>query len=82
MPHAIIRGAGGQRHEVEFGDLPVRVEVFTSEDAVEIVILMESDPDHPARKRFALINVPRALFSAALAEAARRKASADTSARP
>ena len=36
MPHAIIRGANGRRHEVEFGDAPVRVEIYASEETVEI----------------------------------------------
>ena len=27
MPHAIIRGNNGRRHEVDFGDSPIRVEV-------------------------------------------------------
>jgi hypothetical protein len=32
MTHAIIRGKNGRRHEVDFGDDPVRVEVYASED--------------------------------------------------
>jgi hypothetical protein len=27
MPHAIIRGKNGRRHEVDFGDTPVHVEI-------------------------------------------------------
>ena len=81
MSHAIIRGANGRRHEVEFGDLPVRVEVVAGEDTVEIVIEAERDPDSPERKRFALMNVPRHLFSEALGEAAQRKSSPKTSIR-
>jgi len=38
MPHAIIRGANGRRHEVDFGDAPVRVEIYASEETVEIFI--------------------------------------------
>jgi hypothetical protein len=35
MSHAIIRGKGGRRHEVDFGDAPIRVEVHASEETVE-----------------------------------------------
>ena len=38
MPHAIIRGRNGRRHEVDFGDLPVRVAVYASEETVEIFV--------------------------------------------
>jgi hypothetical protein len=38
MPHAIIRGKNGRRHEVDFGDAPVRVEIHPSEETVEIFI--------------------------------------------
>ena len=37
MPHAIIRGQNGRRHEVDFGDAPVRVEIYSSEETVEIL---------------------------------------------
>jgi hypothetical protein len=38
MPHAIIRGANGRRHEVDFGDPPVRVEIHASEETVEVFV--------------------------------------------
>jgi hypothetical protein len=38
MPHAIIRGKDGRRHEVDFGDDPVRVEIYSREETVEIFI--------------------------------------------
>jgi hypothetical protein len=38
MTHAIIRGKNGRRHEVDFGDAPVRVKVHASEEAVEIFV--------------------------------------------
>jgi hypothetical protein len=31
MPHAIIRRESGRRHEVYFGDVPVRVEIDVPE---------------------------------------------------
>jgi hypothetical protein len=43
MPHAIIRGANGRRHEVDFGDAPVRVEIHASEETVEIFIEADSE---------------------------------------
>jgi hypothetical protein len=36
MPHAIIRRENGRRHEVDFGDAPVRVQIYVSEETVEI----------------------------------------------
>ena len=36
MPHAIIRGDNGRRHEVDFGDAPNRVEIYASDETVEI----------------------------------------------
>ena len=72
MSHAIIRGANGRRHEVDFGDAPVRVEIYASEETVEIFIEADSETSPEERWRFALLNVPRHLFSEATAAAARR----------
>jgi len=74
MPHAIIRGANGRRHEVDFGDAPVRVEIYPSEDTVEIFIEADFETLPEERRRFALLNIPRYLFSEATAAAARRAA--------
>jgi hypothetical protein len=49
MSHAIIRGANGRRHEVDFGDTPVRVEIYASEETVEIFI--EADVETYAEER-------------------------------
>lgn len=73
MPHAIIQADNGHRHEVDFEDVEIRIEVYSSNETVEIVVeavnvLMPSD-----RRRFALLNIPKHLFSAALGEAAQRK---------
>jgi hypothetical protein len=38
ITHAIIRGKNGRRHEVDFGDSPVRVEVYASEETIEIFV--------------------------------------------
>ena len=76
MTHAIIQGSNGRRYEVDFGDASVRVEVYASEETVEIV---EADSETRAeeRRRFAIINIPRHLFSEATGEAARRSANKD-----
>jgi hypothetical protein len=74
MPHAIIRGKNGRRHEVDFGDAPVRVEIYASEETVEIFIGADFETLPEERRRFALLNIPRHLFSEATATAARRAA--------
>jgi hypothetical protein len=38
MTYAIIREENGRRHEVDFGDAPVRVKVHASEETVEIFV--------------------------------------------
>jgi hypothetical protein len=71
MFHAIIRGKSGRRHEVDFTEEPIRVEIHASDETVEIFV--ETDESLPERRRrFALINIPRHLFSQATAEFARR----------
>ena len=74
MPHAIIRGKNGRRHEVDFGDAPVRVEIYASEETVEILIEADFETHPEERRRFALLNIPRHLFSEATAATARRAA--------
>ncbi len=77
MTHAIIRGQNGRRHEVDFGDAPIRVEVRASEETVEIFVEADSETLAEERRRFAIINIPRHLFSEATGEAARRAAKKD-----
>ena len=36
MSHAIIRGKSGRRYEVDFEDSPVRVEIYASEETIEM----------------------------------------------
>ncbi len=74
MTHAIIRGKNGRRHEVDFADAPVRVEVHASEETVEIFVEADFETHAEERRRFALINIPRHLFSEATGVAARRTA--------
>jgi hypothetical protein len=63
MAHAIIRGNNGRRHEVDFGDSPIRVEVHASEETVEIFVEADVETRPEERRRFAIINMPRHLFS-------------------
>ena len=77
MTHAIIRGNNGRRHEVDFGDAPIRVEVYASEETVEIFVEADFETRAEQRRRFAIINIPRHLFSEATAGAARRAAKKD-----
>ena len=72
MPYAIIRGRNGRRHEVNFGDAPVRVRIFSSEETVEIFIEADFETLPEERRRFAILNVPRHQFSEATGAAARR----------
>jgi len=74
MPHAIIRGRNGRRHEVDFGNEAVRVEIHASEDTVEIFIEADFETLPEQRRRFALLSIPRHLFSEATATVARRTA--------
>ena len=72
MAHAIIRGKNGRRHEVDFGDAPVRVEVHAGEDTVEIVIEADFESRPQGKRRFAIVSIPRHQFSEATGIAARR----------
>jgi hypothetical protein len=74
MPYAIIRGKNGRRHEVDFGDSPIRVEVYASEETVEIFVEADFETSPEERRRFAIVNLPRHQFSQATGETARRAA--------
>ena len=58
----------------DFGDAPVRVEIYASEETVEIFVEADFDMLPEERRRFVLINIPRHLFSEATAATARRAA--------
>ncbi len=74
MSHAIPRGKNGRRHEVDFGDGPVRVEIHASEEAVEIFVEADLETLPEERRRFAIVNIPRHQFSEATGAVARRAA--------
>ena len=76
MTHVIIRGNNGRRHEVDFDDAKVTVEMFLNDQNVELVIEAQ-DEDRPWQKRrFALVNLPRSEFDKAMAVTARKHKSA------
>ena len=72
MAHVIIRGGNSRRHEVDFEDADITVELHASEDHVELVIEAPHDEAPSHKKRFALVNIPRHLLSKAMADLARR----------
>ena len=73
MPHAIIRGGDGRRHEVDFEDGEIRIEVYSSDETVEILVEAVNNLVPSDRRRFVLLNIPKHLFSSALGAAALRK---------
>lgn len=72
MSQAIIRAKNDRRYEVDFRDAPIRVEIFASEETVEIYVESDSDTWPEERRPFAILNIPRHQFSRAAGEAARR----------
>ncbi len=68
---AILRGANGRRHEVDFGDDPVTVNVAMSDATVQIT-MTAADPGDPAKGRFVTVAIPRDALAAAMAAAAAR----------
>ena len=75
MAHAIIRGANGRRHDVEFEGAGITIDIFFGDETVEIAVEALQDPVPSEKRRFALLNVPRELFNKALGDAARRSKS-------
>ena len=77
MTHAIIRGKNGRRQEVDFEDAPVRVQVYTSEETIEIFVEADFETHAEEHRRFAILNMPRHLFSEAAGKAAQRASRKD-----
>jgi hypothetical protein len=66
MSFAIIRGSNGRRHEVDFGDAEIEVEIAISNETVQITVEAIHDPAPPDKRRFATVAIPRERFAAAL----------------
>jgi hypothetical protein len=69
--YAILRGTNGRRHEVDFGDDPVVVNVAMSDITVQIT-MTASDDLNSDQARFVTVTVPREQLVAAMAEAVNR----------
>src|SRR3954452_22101228 len=65
---AILRGASGRRHEVDFGDDPVTIDVAMSPTTVQVT-MAAADPGDPARSRFVTVALPRDALATAMAAA-------------
>ena len=70
--YAILRGANGRRHEVDFGDDPVVVDVTMSDVTVQITMTASGDPGSD-RGRFVTVTVPREQLVASMAESVNRR---------
>jgi hypothetical protein len=70
--YAILRGTNGRRHEVDFSDDPVVVNVAMSDITVQITMTAPGDGD-PDRARFVTVTVPRDQLVVAMAEAVNRR---------
>ncbi len=68
---AILRGANGRRHEVDFHEDPVIVNVSMSAATVQIT-MTAADPGDPAKGRYVTVALPRDALAAAMAAAAAR----------
>ena len=68
---AILRGANGRRHEVDFEDDPVIVNVSMSPTIVQITMTV-ADHGDPAKGRYVTVALPRDALAAAMASASAR----------
>lgn len=59
MSFAMIHGGNGRRHEVDFGDDPVMLDVAASEATVPITLEAADDLGPSGRRRFVTLAVPR-----------------------
>ena len=71
MSHVIIRGTNMRRYEVDFGDDEISVSLHASSETVELCIEADQDGRPEEQRRFALVNIPRHLFSKAIADLAK-----------
>jgi hypothetical protein len=63
---AIIRGRNGRRHEVDFGDAAIEVDVAIGSETVQITVEAVHDHAPSDKRRFATIAIPREKLAAAL----------------
>jgi hypothetical protein len=63
---AIIRGSNGCRHDVDFGDAEIEVDVTIGSEAVQITVEAVDDLAPSDKRRFATLAIPREKLAAAL----------------
>jgi hypothetical protein len=66
VSYAIIRGANGRRHEVDFEDAEIEVDITIGTELVQITIEAPKDAAPSDKRRFATMAIPREQFAAAL----------------
>lgn len=71
MSYAIIRGGNNRRHEVDFDEDKIKVEMHSNDSVVEIFVEADHDDFPEERRRFALISIPKKLFSEAMGNLAK-----------
>jgi hypothetical protein len=62
---AIIRGRNGRRHEVDFGDAAIEVDVAIGTETVQIAVEAIHDQVPSDKRRFATMAIPREKLAAA-----------------
>jgi hypothetical protein len=73
---AILRGANGRRHEADFLNDPVSVEVAMSATVIQITMTAD-DETNPATRRYVTVALPREKLLAALAAATAKAAAGE-----
>jgi len=68
---ARLRGPNGRRHDVDFLDDPVTVDVAMSATTVQIT-MTDTRPGNPAERRYVTVTLPRDALASAMAAAAAR----------
>ena len=70
---AILRGANGRRHEVDFNEDPVIVDVTIGATTIQTttiqITMTAADPGDPVKGRYVTVALPRDAFTAAMASA-------------
>jgi hypothetical protein len=68
---AVLRGANGHRHEVDFGDDPVIIDVAMSSTVIQIT-MTAADPGDPDKARYLTVALPREALASEMAAAGAR----------
>jgi hypothetical protein len=63
---AIVRGSNGRRHEVDFRDAEIEVDVVIGSETVQITVEAIDDLAPSDKRRFATIAIPRERLATAL----------------